>query len=397
MSQDHSRDEAALVARDRRKRQVGAAQIRILYQNSNTGIVVTIIAAPVLAYFQWGVVRHPIVSGWLVYMLLVSAARFILVRGYWRMSPNGTQTHRWSAAFAVGAGLAAAGWGGAGILLYPEARLMNQVLLVFVLGGMMLGGASLLAPRLEAFLAFLLPTGLLPAIRLLSERDDEHLAMGLLAIIFTAATLTTTWRFYYAIRSSLNLRFENQDLVEDLQIAKNQTEAANQQLELRVQERTAELHESAERLRAEIKQREQTEEELLRVRKLESLGVLAGGVAHDFNNFLTIVQGSIEVVMMRLNPDPPVRDILEQTARACQRAVLLSSQLLTFARGGAPIRRVASVAKLILDAVSLARAGAGDIRLERVVIDTRHVDQRSGGPAIFSGQQQTAPIPEPER
>ena len=71
---------------------------------------------------------------------------------------------------------------------------------------------------------------------------EEHLAMGLLVTVFTCATLTTTWRFYRTIESSLNLRFENHDLVEDLQIAKNQTDALNQQLELRVQERTAELH-----------------------------------------------------------------------------------------------------------------------------------------------------------
>ena len=182
--------------------------------------------------------------------------------------------------------------------------------------------------------------------------------MGLLVIVFTVATVTTTWRFYRTIESSLKLGFENQDLVEDLQIAKNQTEALNQQLELRVQERTAELQPATERLRAEIKQREQMEEELLRARKLESLGVLAGGIAHDFNNFLTVVQGSIELARMRLNPDAPVREILEQTASACQRAVFLSSQLLTFAKGGAPVRRVVSVAKLILDAVHLARAGA---------------------------------------
>ena len=114
----------------------------------------------------------------------------------------------------------------------------------------------------------------------------------------------------------------------------------------------------AERLRAEIKQREQMEEELLRTRKLESLGVLAGGIAHDFNNFLTIIQASIELAEMRLAPDAPVRAILERTANACQRAVFLSSQLLTFAKGGAPIRRVVSVAQLIVDAVDLARAGA---------------------------------------
>ena len=104
-----------------------------------------------------------------------------------------------------------------------------------------------------------------------------------------------------------DLRFENHDLVEDLQIAKNQTDTLNQQLELRVEERTAELHQSTERLRAEIRQREQMEEELLRTRKLESLGVLAGGIAHDFNNFLTIIQGSIELAEMQLAPDAPVR------------------------------------------------------------------------------------------
>jgi signal transduction histidine kinase/ActR/RegA family two-component response regulator len=182
--------------------------------------------------------------------------------------------------------------------------------------------------------------------------------MGLLAIVFTVATLTTTWRFYRTIESSLNLGFENQDLVEDLQIAKDQTQALNQQLEQRVHERTAELQRATERLRAGIEQREQMEEELLRARKLESLGVLAGGIAHDFNNFLTVVQASIELIRMRLNPDEPVREILEQTASACERAVFLSSQLLTFAKGGTPIRRVVSVAKLILDAVHLARAGA---------------------------------------
>ena len=100
------------------------------------------------------------------------------------------------------------------------------------------------------------------------------------------------------------------------------------------------------------------EEELLRARKLESLGVLAGGIAHDFNNFLTVVQVSIELAKTRLDPAAPVRAILEQTASACESAVFLSAQLLTFARGGAPIRRLSSVAKLIVDAVHLARAGA---------------------------------------
>ena len=124
------------------------------------------------------------------------------------------------------------------------------------------------------------------------------------------------------VDSSLRLQFENRELVEDLRTANRETAALNQALELRVEERTAELHTSTEQLRAEIIQREQAEEELLRARKLESLGVLAGGIAHDFNNFLTVVQGNIEVAKVHLTPDEAAREFLDQAASACQRAKL---------------------------------------------------------------------------
>lgn len=222
----------------------------------------------------------------------------------------------------------------------------------------MLGAASLLAARPEAFLAFMLPTGIAPSVRLMIQGDEPHVAMGLLAGLFVIVTLITTRRIHFTIVSSLNLQFDNQGLVEHLQAAKQQAEVLNEQLEIRVRERTSELEQSTEQLKAEIKQREQIEEELLRARKLESLGVLAGGIAHDFNNFLTVVQGNVELAKMHLGERSPVLGILDQTARACQRAALLSSQLLTFAKGGSPVRHLVSVAKLVRDAVDLARAGA---------------------------------------
>ncbi len=182
--------------------------------------------------------------------------------------------------------------------------------------------------------------------------------MGLLAVVFTIATVVTTYRIYLTVSSSLSLQFENRDLVGDLLAAKCQAEALNQALENRVQERTAELLKSTEHLMAEIAHREQMEEELVRARKLESLGVMAGGIAHDFNNFLTVVQGNVELAKSQLDPKEPVQENLNQTVEACRRAAFLSSQLLTFAKGGAPVRRVVSMSKLILDAVQLARAGA---------------------------------------
>ncbi len=359
--------DSMLHSRDGRSKQVRAEQIRLLYANANSGIVVSILVASVLAYLQWGIISHPIVLGWLIYSVTISLARYVLARLYWR-NPGNFARDRWGNAFTAGAALSGAGWGSAAILLYPYGNLTNQVFLAFVLGGMMLGAVSLLAARIEAFLAFILPIGLPAALRLLLDGDRVHLAMGLLATIFALNILITIWHNYLTIRTSLRLQFEKKDLLDNLLAAKKETEALNRELETRVIERTAELHDTNERLRAEIEQREQAEEDLLRARKLESLGVLVGGIAHDFNNFLTIVMGNIGLATMELDRGKPIFDILEQTESACRRASSLASQLLTFGKGGAPVRAVVSAVPLIKDAVSLTAAGA-NITIEAEIAD----------------------------
>lgn len=358
----------ARVDRASSSQQLLPAQLRLLYANANLGVVINILAATILSGLQWGIVARPVVFGWWFYILLVSVARHALARRYWHASPAPTDSNKWRTVFTAGVALTGFGWGVAGILLYPASHLINQVFLVFVLGGMMLGASSVLAPRPEAFLTFLLPAGLIPAVRLLLEGDRTHAAMGLLAVVFTLATLIITRRIYRTIDSSLRLQLENRDLVENLRAANQETAALNHALERRVHERTAELRKSTEQLRAEIAQREQTEEELLRSRKLESLGVLAGGIAHDFNNFLTVVQGNIEVAKTQITAAEPAQEFLNQAAGACQRAKFLASQLLTFAKGGAPVRRVVSVAQLVTDAVHLARTGSS-IRIEVTIED----------------------------
>ncbi|HYL92430.1 MAG TPA: ATP-binding protein, partial [Alphaproteobacteria bacterium] len=341
-----------------RKRQVHAQQIRLLYTNANTGVWVTVCVASVLGYLQRGVISHSIILSWLAYMVAVSFARFLLARRYWGAAARDTNSRAWANAFAIGTGFSATGWGAAGVLLYPEAYLTNQVILAFVLGGMILGAGSILASRPEAFLAFIIPAGLPVSARFFLQGDGPHRAMGLLGAIFTTATLITTWRIYLTVRTSLRLQVENADLVVDLQNAKARAETLNRELEVRVQERTAELRETNERLRTQIEERKQLEEELLRARKLEALGVLAGGIAHDFNNFLAIVRGNLELARMEMESYSSVSEILDQIAAACQRATALASQLSTFSKGGAPVRRTGSVALLVKDAVDLARAGA---------------------------------------
>src|SRR6478735_5250028 len=109
-------------AAQRRRKQVHAAETRLLYENANTGIIITILIAVLLGYAQWNAIPHVPVSLWVAYMLLVSAVRFMDVRRYRRAPPEETDHARQKARFVAGAALAGAGWGAAAIVLYPVGQ-----------------------------------------------------------------------------------------------------------------------------------------------------------------------------------------------------------------------------------------------------------------------------------
>ncbi|HEY6010925.1 MAG TPA: response regulator, partial [Nitrospirota bacterium] len=96
----------------------------------------------------------------------------------------------------------------------------------------------------------------------------------------------------------------------------------------------------------DITERKKAEENLLRAQKFESLSILAGGLAHDFNNLLTAVLGNISLAKMETRPDDLTYDQLAAAEKATSRAQKLTQQLLTFSRGGAPVRKPLSVRKV---------------------------------------------------
>lgn len=100
------------------------------------------------------------------------------------------------------------------------------------------------------------------------------------------------------------------------------------------------------------------EEELLKVKKLESIGLLAGGIAHDFNNLLAVILGNISFGKMLLGNQERIVERLTEAEKACQRAKELTGQLLTFSKGGEPVRRVMLLPELITETVSLSLNGA---------------------------------------
>ena len=108
----------------------------------------------------------------------------------------------------------------------------------------------------------------------------------------------------------------------------------------------------------DITERQRSEAERRKAETLEQLGLLAGGIAHDFNNLLTAIIGNISLASLLLPPDDEMATRLDDAKNASMRARDLAQQLLTFARGGAPIKKAASIAKLIQDTVSFSLRGS---------------------------------------
>src|SRR4051794_11842910 len=108
----------------------------------------------------------------------------------------------------------------------------------------------------------------------------------------------------------------------------------------------------------DITERQRNEAERRKAETLEQLGLLAGGIAHDFNNLLTAIIGNISLASLLLPPDNDLTTRLVDAKNASLRARDLAQQLLTFARGGAPIKKTASIGKLIQDTVSFSLRGS---------------------------------------
>jgi len=109
----------------------------------------------------------------------------------------------------------------------------------------------------------------------------------------------------------------------------------------------------------DVSHEQKMEEELLKIRKLESIGVLAGGIAHDFNNILAAIMGNIELATFRINDkDRKSIALLNGAKKATRRATKLTQQLLTFAKGGEPVREEVSLPELVTESADFVLHGS---------------------------------------
>ena len=152
---------------------------------------------------------------------------------------------------------------------------------------------------------------------------------------------------------------------------RNQAEKAlkkvRDELEERVQKRTAELSDAYDELRNEIERHKKTEETLRQAHKMEAIGTLAGGIAHDFNNLLAAIMGFTEMVIEDLPEGCQEGKHLRHVLKSAHRGRDLVKQILAFSRKSDYIRAPMPLTPLITETIQLLRASIGSriqIRLQ---------------------------------
>ncbi|MDD5434284.1 MAG: response regulator [Nitrospira sp.] len=128
----------------------------------------------------------------------------------------------------------------------------------------------------------------------------------------------------------------------------------------------------------DISERKKRVEDLIKKDKLDSVGVLAGGIAHDFNNLLTGILGNVSLAKMSCSAGDKTYNLLSDAEKATFRARDLTRQLLTFSKGGTPLKQASSIADILRESASFAARGSNVRCMFSLPDDLRLVDVDSG-------------------
>jgi two-component system, cell cycle sensor histidine kinase and response regulator CckA len=108
----------------------------------------------------------------------------------------------------------------------------------------------------------------------------------------------------------------------------------------------------------DMTERIKLDQEMLKASKLDSLGLLAGGIAHDFNNLLTAILGNLSMIQTWMNPKDHLFPFVSEAESASLRAKFLTLQLLTFAKGGSPLKKPLALQHMVSESANFALSGS---------------------------------------
>lgn len=234
-----------------KQEKIFATQVELLYQQANTGIFVGIAAATIATVVLWPIGANEFILPWYCAILVVYALRLYLSLSYHRSSTTQDQAEIWSRRFMSGAIAAGTCWGAAGVFFLSFNDVIYQLFVMIPLI-IIAGSVPLMSSVPRVYLAFMLPVITPITTWFMLQLTLEQIGFGLQAVIYTLALIAMSNRAHKTVINSLNLRHENDKLIENLSHSQQSLMQAHEQLEHRIEKRTEELT-------AEIKRRKRIE------------------------------------------------------------------------------------------------------------------------------------------
>jgi signal transduction histidine kinase len=266
-----------------KKQRLYAEQVRQLYRQAPVGLLSIPIVSLIMVILLWTVIPHWILLTWYSAILLVAVPRYLLVVKFLGSSQAPAKADRWGTYFIIGAALSGIVWGSASFFLFPVNLVAHQFLIALMLGGMVAGAAGTYSVIMNAFLAYSLPTLVLLAVRFLLFTDGFYIGVGIVILVFESLMIVNAKRVNAAIVSSLEMRFENKDLVEKLTTQIERADGLNAKC----------VAEIAHRKRAE-EALTQAHHQALEASRLKSR--LLANVSHDLRSPLGSILGFTEML-----------------------------------------------------------------------------------------------------
>jgi signal transduction histidine kinase len=207
--------------------EIDAQRVAYLVRQAPTGFFLGALAIAAIIIVLWDAAPRRLLLAWFVASGLLSLPAMVVVWRFGRAQDVSERLASWRRALIVSYALAGAGWGAAGVMLYPSVTTPYQVFLLFVTGAAAVSGMAGLAPVRAAFMAYVSGSLLPITAVLLLEGTLSSIATGVLILAFLATTTSLATILRGHLVTSLRLRYENLGLIADLSRAKDDAEAAS--------------------------------------------------------------------------------------------------------------------------------------------------------------------------
>ncbi len=207
-------------------------RVSLLYRLSGTDAPTILLTSAIAAFALWGFISDSLLASWLIWLVLASLLRFALNRAYQLRQPGAEAALRWEGNFCLASALLGTVWGVTVLLLYPVGGQLHEILMPFLIGSVAMGLPSTLAPSPKAFTCFIVPI-FVPLIGVLfSQGGAFNASAGILVLALSAVLLAMYLSSHRALMETLRFGKENEELLQQVKVAKERLDLALQTSDL---------------------------------------------------------------------------------------------------------------------------------------------------------------------